>query len=78
MYLLFTQYNQHFHLFRAIFYIFIIFYSQFLGVLMNNIGEPIHTQVIDTSLLPVFVKIVEKKVCQVFISYVTFFIFHFF
>ncbi|KAL4561298.1 hypothetical protein LXL04_033462 [Taraxacum kok-saghyz] len=32
-----------------------------LEVLMNNIGEPIHTQVIDTGLLPVLVKIVKKK-----------------
>lgn len=32
-----------------------------LEVLMNNIGEPIHTQVIDIGLLPLLVKIVKKK-----------------
>ncbi|XP_071689506.1 TOM1-like protein 5 [Rutidosis leptorrhynchoides] len=32
-----------------------------LEVLMNNIGEPIHTQVIDTGILPVLVKLVKKK-----------------
>ncbi|GJT44763.1 TOM1-like protein 5 isoform X1 [Tanacetum coccineum] len=32
-----------------------------LEVLMNNIGEPIHTQVIDNGLLPLLVKIVKKK-----------------
>lgn len=30
---------------------------------MNNIGENIHKQVIDTGLLPTLVKIVKKKVC---------------
>lgn len=29
---------------------------------MNNIGEHIHKQVIDTGLLPSLVKIVKKKV----------------
>nr|GFC00650.1 ENTH/VHS/GAT family protein [Tanacetum cinerariifolium] len=28
---------------------------------MNNIREPIHTQVIDNGLLPLLVKIVKKK-----------------
>ncbi|KAK1413513.1 hypothetical protein QVD17_35287 [Tagetes erecta] len=32
-----------------------------LEMLMNNIGEPIHTQVIDNGILPVLVKIVKKK-----------------
>ncbi|KAK9058331.1 hypothetical protein SSX86_023172 [Deinandra increscens subsp. villosa] len=32
-----------------------------LEILMNNIGEPIHTQVIDNGILPVLVKIVKKK-----------------
>ncbi|KAK2973803.1 hypothetical protein RJ640_008208 [Escallonia rubra] len=32
-----------------------------LEMLMNNIGEAIHRQVIDTGLLPVLVKIVKKK-----------------
>lgn len=31
---------------------------------MNNIGENIHRQVIDTGLLPTLVKIVKKKVCS--------------
>lgn len=31
---------------------------------MNNIGENIHKQVIDTGLLPTLVKIVKKKVCS--------------
>ena len=30
---------------------------------MNNIGEPVHKQVIDAGVLPVLVKIVKKKVC---------------
>lgn len=38
-----------------------LFTVMLLEVLMNNIGEPIHTQVIDTGLLPVLVKIVKKK-----------------
>ena len=29
---------------------------------MNNIGEYIHKQVIDTGILPILVKIVKKKV----------------
>ena len=29
---------------------------------MNNIGEHIHKQVIDTGILPILVKIVKKKV----------------
>ena len=29
---------------------------------MNNIGEPVHRQVIDNGLLPILVKIVKKKV----------------
>lgn len=37
---------------------------QLLEVLMNNIGEPIHKQVIDTGLLSALVKIVKKKVHQ--------------
>ncbi|KAI3451651.1 hypothetical protein Pfo_008316 [Paulownia fortunei] len=32
-----------------------------LEMLMNNIGEPVHKQVIDTGVLPVLVKIVKKK-----------------
>lgn len=38
-----------------------LFTVMLLEVLMNNIGEPIHTQVIDTGLLPALVKIVKKK-----------------
>lgn len=38
-----------------------LFAVTLLEVLMNNIGEPIHKQVIDTGLLPVLVKIVKKK-----------------
>nr|XP_043610131.1 TOM1-like protein 5 [Erigeron canadensis] len=38
-----------------------LFTVMLLEVLMNNIGEPIHTQVIDTGLLPLLVKIVKKK-----------------
>lgn len=29
---------------------------------MNNIGDPVHKQVIDTGILPILVKIVKKKV----------------
>jgi hypothetical protein len=29
---------------------------------MNNIGEHIHKQVLDTGILPILVKIVKKKV----------------
>ncbi|CDP18690.1 unnamed protein product [Coffea canephora] len=32
-----------------------------LEMLMNNIGEPVHKQVIDAGVLPVLVKIVKKK-----------------
>ncbi|KAL8477338.1 hypothetical protein ACS0TY_029587 [Phlomoides rotata] len=32
-----------------------------LEMLINNIGEPVHKQVIDTGILPVLVKIVKKK-----------------
>lgn len=38
-----------------------LFSVMLLEMLMNNIGEPIHKQVIDTGLLPVLVKIVKKK-----------------
>lgn len=38
-----------------------LFTVMLLEVLMNNIGEPIHTQVIETGLLPVLVKLVKKK-----------------
>lgn len=31
-------------------------------MLVNNIGEPVHRQVIDNGLLPILVKIVKKKV----------------
>lgn len=31
-------------------------------MLINNIGEPVHKQVIDAGILPVLVKIVKKKV----------------
>lgn len=31
-------------------------------MLINNIGEPVHKQVIDTGVLPLLVKIVKKKV----------------
>ncbi|OAY33223.1 TOM1-like protein 5 isoform X1 [Manihot esculenta] len=32
-----------------------------LEMLMNNIGEPVHKEVIDTGVLPILVKIVKKK-----------------
>lgn len=35
---------------------------QLLEMLMNNIGDPVHKQVVDTGTLPVLVKIVKKKV----------------
>ncbi|KAM7524329.1 hypothetical protein LguiA_014231 [Lonicera macranthoides] len=38
-----------------------LFAVMLLEMLMNNIGEPIHKQVIDTGLLPILVKIVKKK-----------------
>jgi hypothetical protein len=31
-------------------------------MLMNNIGDPIHEQVVDAEIIPIFVKIVKKKV----------------
>lgn len=37
-------------------------YVQLLEMLMNNIGENVHRQVIDTDLLALLVKIVKKKV----------------
>ena len=41
---------------------FVYFGMQLLEMLMNNIGENIHKQVIDTGILPILVKIVKKKV----------------
>lgn len=41
---------------------FIYLNVQLLEMLMNNIGENIHKQVIDTGILPLLVKIVKKKV----------------
>lgn len=38
-----------------------VFAVGLLEMLMNNIGEPVHRQVIDTGLLPLLVKIVKKK-----------------
>ncbi|KAL3813137.1 hypothetical protein ACJIZ3_014405 [Penstemon smallii] len=38
-----------------------LFSVMLLEMLMNNIGEPVHKQVIDTGLLPLLVKIVKKK-----------------
>ncbi|PIN17973.1 hypothetical protein CDL12_09357 [Handroanthus impetiginosus] len=38
-----------------------LFAVMLLEMLMNNIGEPVHKQVIDTGLLSVLVKIVKKK-----------------
>lgn len=38
-----------------------LFSVMLLEVLMNNIGEPIHTQVIDNGIIPVLVKLVKKK-----------------
>ncbi|CAN1787513.1 TOM1-like protein 5 [Linum perenne] len=32
-----------------------------LEMLMNNIGDPVHQQVIETAILPILVKIVKKK-----------------
>ncbi|KAF9660999.1 hypothetical protein SADUNF_Sadunf19G0022200 [Salix dunnii] len=34
---------------------------ELLEMLMNNIGEQVHRQVIDTGILPILVKIVKKK-----------------
>lgn len=41
---------------------FVNFDMQLLEMLMNNIGENIHKQVIDTGIIPILVKIVKKKV----------------
>nr|GMD20431.1 TOM1-like protein 2 isoform X1 [Ipomoea batatas]GME16681.1 TOM1-like protein 2 isoform X1 [Ipomoea batatas] len=38
-----------------------LFAVTLLEMLMNNIGDPVHKQVIDTGILPVLVKIVKKK-----------------
>ncbi|KAK6150832.1 hypothetical protein DH2020_015764 [Rehmannia glutinosa] len=38
-----------------------LFAVMLLEMLMNNIGEPVHKQVIDTGVLPLLVKIVKKK-----------------
>ncbi|GMP26706.1 hypothetical protein CsSME_00003036 [Camellia sinensis var. sinensis] len=38
-----------------------LFAVMLLEMLMNNIGENVHKQVIDTGLLPILVKIVKKK-----------------
>lgn len=38
-----------------------LFSVNLLEMLMNNIGEPVHKQVIDTGILPILVKIVKKK-----------------
>ncbi|XP_009615443.1 TOM1-like protein 5 isoform X1 [Nicotiana tabacum] len=38
-----------------------LFSVNLLEMLINNIGEPVHKQVIDTGILPVLVKIVKKK-----------------
>ncbi|KAH6812613.1 ENTH/VHS/GAT family protein [Perilla frutescens var. frutescens] len=38
-----------------------LFAVMLLEMLINNIGEPIHKQVIDTGVLPILVKIVKKK-----------------
>lgn len=35
---------------------------------MNNIGEIIHKQVVDTGILPILVKIVKKKVLAGFFT----------
>ncbi|KVI00497.1 hypothetical protein Ccrd_021259 [Cynara cardunculus var. scolymus] len=48
-------------IFLTICWHFMIIFFQLLEVLMNNIGEPIHTQVIDTGILPLLVKLVKKK-----------------
>ena len=42
------------------------FILQLLEMLMNNIGDHVHRQVIDTGLLPILVKIVKKKVYDSF------------
>ena len=41
---------------------FLVLEFQLLEMLMNNIGEAVHKQVIEAGLLPVLVKIVKKKV----------------
>ena len=38
-----------------------LFAVMLLEMLMNNVGEHIHEQVIDTGILPILVKIVKKK-----------------
>ena len=38
-----------------------LFAVMLLEMLMNNIGEHIHEQVIDTGIIPILVKIVKKK-----------------
>lgn len=38
-----------------------LFAVTLLEMLMNNIGDPVHKQVIDTGILPILVKIVKKK-----------------
>ncbi|KAK4366863.1 hypothetical protein RND71_014743 [Anisodus tanguticus] len=38
-----------------------LFSVNLLEMLINNIGEPVHKQVIDTGILPILVKIVKKK-----------------
>ncbi|KAJ8544069.1 hypothetical protein K7X08_025687 [Anisodus acutangulus] len=38
-----------------------LFSVHLLEMLINNIGEPVHKQVIDTGILPILVKIVKKK-----------------
>lgn len=38
-------------------------------MLMNNIGEAVHKQVIDAGILPILVKIVKKKVQTFFFLY---------
>lgn len=43
---------------------------QLLEMLMNNIGENIHKQVVDTGILPILVKMVKKKVCTHMLTFV--------
>ncbi|XP_060183913.1 TOM1-like protein 5 isoform X1 [Lycium barbarum] len=38
-----------------------LFSVNLLEMLINNIGEPVHKQVVDTGILPILVKIVKKK-----------------
>ncbi|XP_020599219.1 TOM1-like protein 2 [Phalaenopsis equestris] len=44
-----------------------LFTVRLLEMLMNNCGEHIHRQVIDTGLLPILVKIVKRKVYPFFV-----------